>query len=198
MHRASRGAGFREHVHRIGGDGQAVGPAEDAGVGVGAVLFRGPDDAGDAGEGGADHRHHAGRRASRGDRHHRAAVTTVPGLRRFKKRGRDRGVHRLAVPLAADEHAQAGRGQGAQGGEGAPRVVQPCIVYGMQRTQRGQHVVALQPVVAGGYHQVPVARIDTRIEDLHRQRAATRPVTHQAGHPGRRSSTADRQGGPWR
>ena len=45
VHRAADRAGFAEHVDRIGGDDQTVGPAQHAGVGVGAIVGTGPDQA---------------------------------------------------------------------------------------------------------------------------------------------------------
>ena len=54
----------------------------------------------------------------------------------------------------------------------AARLRQPRVVDRMQAAEQRDDVVAAQAVVLGRDHEVPVARVDARIEDLHRARAA--------------------------
>lgn len=68
---------------------------------------------------------------------------------------------------ATQQHRGARLRQFREHGEGVARLQQPGIVDRIQATKQGDDVVAAQPVVFGSDHQVPVLRIDARVEDLH-------------------------------
>ena len=73
---------------------------------------------------------------------------------------------------AADQQRHARPRQQRERGEIAAAFGQPQVVDRMQAAQHLDDVAAAQAIVLRRDHQVPVARIDARVEDLHRLAAA--------------------------
>ena len=93
---------------------------------------------------------------------------------------------------AADQQRDARTRQRQQGGEVRGGIGQPGFVHRVEAAQHRDHVGAAQAVVFGGDHQVPVARVDARVQDLHREGAA---LAQQTGGQGALAAAADRQHG---
>jgi hypothetical protein len=90
----------------------------------------------------------------------------------------------------ADQQRGARTGQGAERREGGTAAGQPVIVDRSEAAQQGEHVAAAQAVVFGDDQQVPVARAEAGVEDLHHPGATTAKFAKRTGSL---AATADGQ-----
>ena len=157
---------------------------EQAGIGIGTIALVAPADAGNAGIDRGERIAPALRRASRGDGAEAAALV-AGALRELPQQCREIGVARRHVfARRADQQHGVRRGQCGDVRRIPARLRQPQVVDRMQAAQHLDDVAAAQAIVLRRDHQVPVARIDARVEDLHRLAAAcAQQARRQRGLP---------------
>ena len=191
-HRHVGGAGLRQHVDRVGGADDAVGPAEQAGIGIGPLVGAGPDQSGPRTESLAQARHDRRRRAPRRRDQQAAAVATQYRVEARRQRIERGFVERRVGAGAAQQHGGQWPWQLADRRKRGARLRQPQVVDRIEAAEQGDDVVATQAVVLGRDHQVPVSGGDARVEDLHRARAG---AAQQPGRQRRLAAAADRERG---
>ena len=175
-----------EQVHRIGRDHHAVGPAEQATIGIGAVAAIAPDHVRQVGEFRAQDLGQGRRRTTRG-RCQQAAAFAADLLGQRLEHADHRGlVPRCQRRRPTDQQCGARAGQGTEAGERGAAPGQPVIVHRVEAAEQGQHVAAAQGIVFGHHHHVPMAGADARVEDLHHLAAAC-STQHARLRPGARS-----------
>ena len=167
VHRRAGGAGFGNHVDRIGRAHDAVGPGEHAGIGILSVLRAEPGDAGRCHEPMSRRVAQFGGRASRRAQQQAAALACEGRLQLRRQHLECHAVEPDVPARAAEQHRGARSRQRLERGELRARLRQPQVVDRMQAAERGDHVATVQSVVARNDHDIPMPRIDARIEDLH-------------------------------
>ncbi len=195
-HRRAGGACLAEHVHRIGRDDDAVGECEIARVRIDAVLVAAPV----ARAAVSQRRAHAvaplARRAPRCRDEHAAAVALAPGFD-LREQAREPGVVGAeSVARATDQERCSRSGELLERAELRVRRREPGVVDRIERAHRLDHVRRLEAVVSRRDHEIVVAAVDARIEDLHRERRAAAGLAQCARKHGRMPAATDRERGP--
>ena len=191
LHRRARTAGLRQHVDRVRRADDAVGPGQQARIGIRAIGGAAPEQGVCACRPSlAQCIDHPGRRAPRRGDHQ--ALRGRCGVEKGRQSPQGRGIEPVVRAVAAQQHRGTRRGQGGERGKGGTRVREPGVVDRIQAAQQGEDVRPGEAIVLGCDDEIPVRRIDSGIEDLDGAAAAH---AQQARRQCRLPAAADRQRG---